>query len=69
MDVADSAACKPREGGITLAKTNFEFQKRQRELEKKRKKEEKKQRKQERTEEPAAGAPDDPAATAKATAQ
>lgn len=55
--IDDDAACKPPRGGKDVAKTNFEFQKRQRELEKKRKKEEKKQRKQER-------APDEAAATA-----
>jgi hypothetical protein len=41
-------------GGAALARTNFEFQKRQKELEKKRKKEEKKQKKLERAAEPPA---------------
>jgi hypothetical protein len=41
-------------GGAPLARTNFEFQKRQKELEKKRKKEEKKLKKQERAAEPPA---------------
>lgn len=57
--IDDDAASKPPRGGKDVAKTNFEFQKRQRELEKKRKKEEKKQRKQERS-------PDEAAATSAA---
>jgi hypothetical protein len=53
-----SSACRkplnPNKGGLTLAKPNYEFQKRQKELEKKRKKEEKKLRKEERAVDPAA---------------
>lgn len=41
----------PREGG-TLAKTNYSYEKRQRELARKKKQEEKRQRKATRTEEP-----------------
>jgi hypothetical protein len=48
------------EGVTTLAKPNFEYQKRQKELEKKKKKEEKLQRRQEKKNAPAEGAPEAP---------
>jgi hypothetical protein len=48
------------EGVSTLARPNFEYQKRQKELEKKKKKEEKLQRRQEKKNAPADGAPDAP---------
>ena len=51
------------QGGAALARTNFEFQKRQKELEKKRKKEEKKQRKLERAAEAPAAATESADAT------
>ena len=66
--IDDDAACQPPRGGKDVAKTNFEFQKRQRELEKKRKKEEKKLRKQERTPEEAAAATAEPEAEVKPVA-
>jgi hypothetical protein len=55
------AASTPRQGERNLAKPNFEYQKRQKELEKKRKKEEKLKKRQERAATPPAeGAPPAP---------
>ena len=54
---AHNAASPTAEGEHNLAKPNFGYQKRQKELEKKRKKEEKLKRKLERSAPPAADAP------------
>ena len=51
------AAITPRQGEHNLAKPNFGYQKRQKELEKKRKKEEKMKKKLEKNAAPAADAP------------